>query len=506
MSISKLLGFSAGASAAIWQPLLWGAVFHLLMSCVVQLSPDEAHYALYATHLDWSYYDHPPMVGWLQWPWAMGFGSDMAMRLWPMCIWLMTGWGLVRLSNQLYPALAAFRMWGVRIDLLVFVLSPLPHLLGFALVPDTVLMCILVWTMNLTWTMTHTANRPTLAQCLGLGLLLGLAGLTKYTAVLLALGAILCLLHAHGLGLLKQSGPWWAVMVALLCITPVVAWNSAHDWASFTYQLHHAQGGRAWSGVKVIGFALTIILSMGLILPMAIAGGLKSCAANANVTLSPTRFSLYWGLPGLLLFLGLSGGGSTLPHWVVPFAVALMPCAAWGLVKHWPQWSTFQTWTLRIQAILMVVFFAVVLSGGMAEQGAQKTTLAGQDDIPAVKNPIADLFGWQQAATRAQQLASAQQANTLAVMNWSLASRVAWYARPWPVKVIFSHQDQFDLWFGKVQPQDKVLVLDWSIMSFKPPVSEGQFKHCEFLEQMPVVHAGRQISHFNFLLCEGWSP
>ena len=505
MSVLQSPGFKAESASAVWPPLLWGALFHLLMSCVVQLSPDEAHYGLYATHLDWSYYDHPPLVGWLQWPWAMGFGSDVAMRWWPMCIWLMTGWGLVRLSGQLYPTLATFRIWGVRIDLLLFVLSPLPHLLGFALVPDTVLMGILVWTMNLTWAMCQTSRRITWTDWLGLGLLLGLAGLTKYTAILLALGAMLCLLHAHGLGLLKQRGPWCAVLVALLCITPVVAWNATHDWASFTYQLNHAQGGRTWSGVRVIGFAMTIIVSMGLILPMAIAGGLKTPASNANGSLSPHRFSVYWTLPGLLLFLWLSGGGSTLPHWVVPFVVALMPCAAWGLVKQWPQWSSFQTWILRIQALLMVVFFAVVLSGGTAEQGAQQTSLAGQDDIPAAKNPFADLFGWQQAAMRAQQLAVEQHATALAVMNWTLASRVAWYARPWPVKVIFSHQDQFDLWFGKVQPTDRVIVLDWSIMSFKPPVSSNQFKRCEFLEQMPAMHAGRQISHFNFLLCEGWS-
>lgn len=43
-------------------------LMHVILSMVTQLSPDEAHYALYATHLDWSYYDHPPLVGWLQWP------------------------------------------------------------------------------------------------------------------------------------------------------------------------------------------------------------------------------------------------------------------------------------------------------------------------------------------------------------------------------------------------------------------------------------------------------
>ena len=29
----------------------------------VGLTTDEAHYALYGLHLDWSYFDHPPLVG-----------------------------------------------------------------------------------------------------------------------------------------------------------------------------------------------------------------------------------------------------------------------------------------------------------------------------------------------------------------------------------------------------------------------------------------------------------
>ncbi|WP_297726440.1 glycosyltransferase family 39 protein [Limnohabitans sp. Rim8] len=495
------------AHPAVWQPLFWGALLHLVLSWAVHLSPDEAHYALYATHLDWSYYDHPPLVGWLQWPMQTWLSSDVGMRIWPMSVWLVTGWGLVKLSNALYPEMASLRMWGVRLDLLLYALSPLPHLLGFALVPDTLLMGWTVWTMLLTWRLCQSPLSSPIRSWLLLGLMLGLAGLSKYTAILIALGVLLSLLHAHGLKLLLGKGAWVALFTALLCITPVVYWNATHDWMSFTYQIQHAQGGKNWVWFKAVGFALTIWLAMGLLLPMSLWGGLTDSGSGADQRhLSPARCSVYFGLPGVLLFVYLSGRGSTLPHWVVPFAVALIPCAAWGMRRQWLRWSRWQHGVLWLQALLMAAFFVMVLAGGRQEEGAQKTTLAGQEGVPAVKNPLADLYGWDLAAQRAQQLAVEQGANTLAVMNWTLASRVAWYARPLPVKVIHSHQDQFDLWFGTVQAQDKVLLLDWSIMSFKPPVAEHQFKQCEFLEQLPVVHAGRQLAHFNFMLCTGWSP
>ena len=59
------------ADVTPWTPRVWmgvgiGVVLHLAMGALIDLSPDEAHYALYASHLDWSYYDHPPLVGWLQ--------------------------------------------------------------------------------------------------------------------------------------------------------------------------------------------------------------------------------------------------------------------------------------------------------------------------------------------------------------------------------------------------------------------------------------------------------
>ena len=45
--------------------VLLSTLIHLLVAGRFELSGDEAHYALYAYHLDWSYFDHPPLVGWL---------------------------------------------------------------------------------------------------------------------------------------------------------------------------------------------------------------------------------------------------------------------------------------------------------------------------------------------------------------------------------------------------------------------------------------------------------
>ncbi len=43
-------------------------LLHAVVGGYIGLSVDEAHYLLYAYHPALSYFDHPPLVGWVQWP------------------------------------------------------------------------------------------------------------------------------------------------------------------------------------------------------------------------------------------------------------------------------------------------------------------------------------------------------------------------------------------------------------------------------------------------------
>ena len=70
--------------------LLLHSLIHGVLGSVLGLSGDEAHYALYAAHLDWSYYDHPPLVGWLQWPLVALGAPDGVLRLIPEALWVIT--------------------------------------------------------------------------------------------------------------------------------------------------------------------------------------------------------------------------------------------------------------------------------------------------------------------------------------------------------------------------------------------------------------------------------
>ena len=71
--------------SAAW--LCLAVLIHLLIGFSIELSVDEAHYVLYAKHLAWSYFDHPPLVGWAQWPLVQLTSTAGIIRLLPECLW-----------------------------------------------------------------------------------------------------------------------------------------------------------------------------------------------------------------------------------------------------------------------------------------------------------------------------------------------------------------------------------------------------------------------------------
>ena len=76
-------------------------LLHAVLGGFIGLSVDEAHYLLYAYHPALSYFDHPPLVGWVQWPLVVGDAPVVFLRLVPELFWLGTVLGVYRLAEYL---------------------------------------------------------------------------------------------------------------------------------------------------------------------------------------------------------------------------------------------------------------------------------------------------------------------------------------------------------------------------------------------------------------------
>ena len=113
-------------------------VLNLLQAAFTGLADDEGYYWYFSQHLDWGYFDHPPMVALLVWlsswlPGGLGV-RFFATLLQPLYLWLF--WRLIRPSDATYRDAVAY--------FLICFSQPLLQLYGFLAVPDAPLMMFTV--------------------------------------------------------------------------------------------------------------------------------------------------------------------------------------------------------------------------------------------------------------------------------------------------------------------------------------------------------------------------
>jgi 4-amino-4-deoxy-L-arabinose transferase-like glycosyltransferase len=278
------------------------ALVHLALGFSFELSVDEAHYLLYAKHLAWSYFDHPPLVGWIQWPLVSLDASTGVLRLVPELLWIISCTLVYIVTSELQrflqskasittPALPPNGSSSFA-AILIVIAAPIPHVLSVGLLPDSILTPLslgLFW-MALRWM--QVGHNFTLRDWLITGILLGLAGLSKYTAAFTAFALLLVVLCPPRKPWINQAGFYLAVLLALLIISPVLYWNWANDWISFKYQLAHGSGGE-WLFRRFAGFMGLQLVAFGLLFAVGMVFFLRRYWAKSPAAISlPARLFL----------------------------------------------------------------------------------------------------------------------------------------------------------------------------------------------------------------------
>lgn len=204
-----------------------------LYNARVPLMGDEAYYWAWSQHPGLSYFDHPPLIAWLLRLATAWAASEFTVRLVPLlCLGLST-WLVWRLAREIDGDRAA------AIALAIFLVMPATHIGAFAAVPDAPLMFC--------WTLALYAGHRTLRAEPGIwplttGLAIGLALLSKYTAILFPV-ALLAYLTIWRRDVLRRRSSWLAALLALAVFSPVLIWNQQHDWVSLAFQYRHGADG-----------------------------------------------------------------------------------------------------------------------------------------------------------------------------------------------------------------------------------------------------------------------
>ncbi len=230
------------AQSTEWQffaILIITSAFKLVYLGIPNLVPQEAYYWTWSKYLDLSYFDHPPFATYSMAVFTRLFGDHVFWIRFP--VWLMSIadalaiYGISRgLGLGTRPAL-----W----TLAAFNLAPLFLIGSTVMTPDVPM--IVFWLLFVLF-IERATRLGRWADWLAAGACMGFGLLSKYPAALLAPATLLFLLLSEkDRHWLTRPHPYLSVLPALIVFSPVVIWNSRHEWVSFLFQSSRRAGEMA---------------------------------------------------------------------------------------------------------------------------------------------------------------------------------------------------------------------------------------------------------------------
>lgn len=406
------------------------------------LTVDEAHYVLYGQHLALSYFDHPPMVGWVHALFhLLPLSENIQARLPAMLLSILTSWLVYH-----YLLKKGFTRGQSSTATLGLNMTPLFNSLSVALLPDTLLMPLTILIVQETEDLLENSS---VKKWLRLGLWLGLAGLSKYTAILYVIALVLIFAAKGRWRELLKPGFWCGSLVAAVIVAPVLLWNLRNDFISFKYQTGHVAGANT-DHLKTFFSSIGIQIASWGILPFFVAlwGHAHIIKQMLKTREMITRYltEAVFGSVFLVFFISVSVREVLLPHWMLIYFTLMLPLAvATALLKYTAVKKLTAVFAVSgLLSLTLLVETAFHVLPARAEAGLYH-----------------DIMGWPELIDGAVARLNLVESSTkgIAVMNWSLGSRATYYAYDRsPVFVLDQRYDQFDIW-NPVSPIGYDLIL-----------------------------------------------
>ncbi len=248
--------------------LLWGFLFRATSAIYLNTGFDEAYYYLYTQNLNWSYFDHPPLVAL-----TTGLGVWLTGAVTPFTIRI--GSVLLYTGTLIFSYLTSKRLFGDRAATLTLgILTTIPIFqiaFGILTLPDNALMffwsaCLYVAATEFfpSSDLDNKPYKPTYRLAI-IGLLVGLAFLGKYHGVILGGGLVLfCLLSPRHRSALFSIWTLAAIALFVIAISPVLFWNYQHEFASFRFQSGRAVPSKGYNFEQLL---VTFLVALGYLFP-----------------------------------------------------------------------------------------------------------------------------------------------------------------------------------------------------------------------------------------------
>ncbi len=480
---------------ALWVLIVVSTALRLIWASSLGVGYDEAYHYLFSVHLDWSYFDHPPMVAAIESiGLALGGGtvSPLTLRLGFIGLFGGSTWLMARLTSRFYGPWAGF--------IAALLLNTTAYFGAAASVfalPDGPL--LFFWLLTLDRLAAALTSPDRLRPWIGVGLAWGGALLSKYHAILLPFGAFgFLVLEPSARPWLRRAGPYLALAIGLAVFSPVLGWNAAHHWVSFGFQ-----GGRAVEeGLRfrpdallgaVLGQAAYLLPWIWVFLVVTLV---RKTRELFHGTSEADRFLLCQAIPPLALFLLVACFRPLLPHWSLVGMLPVFPMLAGDWASRWVAEGPRIRRRLAIFTVLPLILATLVVvqtRTGVLQKGGQGTLGL----LEVSRDPTLDTYGWDQVAAELQRRGLLDQPGTfLFTSRWYHSGQLAFALQGREPVLCYSPKGShgFAQWSRPEQwvGRDGILVVV-NPSTVEPQVYERWFERIEPLGRFDVQRAGAAV-------------
>ena len=410
-------------SQKVFGLIFFAACIKMIAAPFLELGNDEVYYWTYALQLDFNHFDHPPLVGLLirVFTLNMHWISELSMRLGAIISASMGCYFVFKttaiLSNERAGWYAAvLYQAGVYTGFIA----------GFFILPDSAQLIFWTAALYVMSLLLFTDKEKQIGYWMLLGLLIGLATLSKVHGLFLWAGFGAYLLFTD----YKKIFSWpfmLAVCITLLCIVPIVYWNVIYDF--ITYRFHSERVTH--TGIDVNSFTTEIlgeVLYQNPLVYILMASALFSFKKISFQQKNSGRWLLWMSVPLILIFWMVALFNPTLPHWSGPAFIPLMILAGIYIDQQKPSWSVYLLRTSAGFVFTILLALVVIVQKYPGNFGSQQQSNLGE------YCPTLDLSGWENFSVAFKNLAAKDQANhimtespSIIVGKWFPAGHLEFY-------------------------------------------------------------------------------
>ncbi len=356
----------------------------------IELSEDEAYQWLWSKHLALSYFSKPPLIAYVQWVGTHLFGdTELGVRFFSPACAAIGSLVALRFFARHVSARAGF--WLIAI----FNVTPLLAVGSTLMTVDPLL--VLFWSLAMFAGWRAVQPDGNTKHWALVGLWMGLAFLSKYTALLQWLcWAVFFALWKPARIHLRRPGPYIALAVNALCAVPVIIWNAQHHWVTLSHVASNAKLNEGWR-FQIAAPLEFLGGTFGLLHPIFFAATIWAAVAMwKRYPQDPLlRFFFAMGAPLFLVYALYTLHSTVLLNWIAASIIPLF-CV---MVAFWDK--RFTEGARHIRAMLTIALFLGAFAVVILHETNLVKKIAGQY-LPPRADPLRRVRGWTQMAQLAE--------------------------------------------------------------------------------------------------------